>query len=90
MLSRTKEGWDIFYNYKKTICSSVISHISRNESNNLNTSNIDNLLGTSNLSHINIQNNSSFNTLITLQNVTESESSASINNKITYQVNISE
>ena len=35
--------------------------------NNLNTLNIDNVIGTSNLPHSNVQNNSSFNTLITLK-----------------------
>ena len=56
----------------------------------MNTSNSDNLIGTINLPHRNVQNNSSFDTLITLQKVTYTESSDRIKNKRTKQNNITE
>ena len=55
--SRKKQGWEFFYKSKKSRCTTMISQININESNNLNTSNSDNIIGTSNLPHSNIQNN---------------------------------
>ena len=56
----------------------------------MNTSNSDNLIGTSNLTHINVQNNISFNNIILLQKVTDSDSSSGINDEITDEININE
>ena len=68
----------------------MISHTNNNESYILNTSNSDNIILTSNLPCINIQNDISFNTFISLQKVTYSESSDNINDEITNQINTSE
>ena len=59
----------------------MISRINSNESKNWNISNSDNIIGNSNLPHSRVQNESSFNTLINLQKVTDSDSSASINDE---------
>ena len=56
----------------------------------MNTSNSDIVIGTSNLPHSNVQNNSPFNTLITLQKLTDIESSVIINDEITDKKYISE
>ena len=55
----------------------------------MNTSKIDNVVGNSNLPHINSQTKSSFNKLITLQTETDTDSSISINNEIFDENNIS-
>ena len=55
------------------------SYIKSNASNNWNTSNSDNVIGTSNLPHSNVQNYSPVNTLINFQKVTGTESCGSIN-----------
>ena len=56
----------------------------------MNTSNIDIVLITLNFLHRKFQNGSQFSTLINLLKLTDRESSASINDKIMYQNNISE
>ena len=45
----------------------MISHVNIRKSNNLNESDSDNPIETSNLPHRTVQNNNSFNTLITLK-----------------------
>ena len=75
---------------KKWRFTTAISHININESNNWNTSNTNNIIVNSNLPHGNVQNVSLYIALITLQKVTYSESSASINDEITDQIIISE
>ena len=44
MLSRRKHDRKVFPNSKKSICTTVNSHVNRNELNNLNTSNSDNII----------------------------------------------
>ena len=66
--SRKKQGWEFFYKSKKSRCTTMISQININESNNLNTSNSDNIIGTSNLPNINFQNGCPFNTVIIFLN----------------------
>ena len=78
------------YKSKKRRCNTIISHVNSNKSNNLNISNSDNDVGTSNLHHINVQDYSPFNSCITSQKVIDIESSFSINYERTYQKNISE
>ena len=57
MSPRMKQGKKVFNKSKKRICTTVISHVNRNEPNNTNTSKNDNLIVTSNLTHINVQTN---------------------------------
>ena len=83
-LSWGKQGQKVLYYSKKRICPDVISNTNRNKSNKLNISNSENVIGTSNLPHINVQNDSPFNTLINLQKVLDIESSLNINDKIMY------
>ena len=78
MLSRRKQGQNILYKTNNRRCTNVISHVNSNKLNKSNVSKSDNLIGTSNLPHRNVQNDSSFNTLIILQKLAETESSASI------------
>ena len=80
--SRKKHDRKLLSRSKKRRCTTVNSHVNSSKSNNLNTSNSDNVIGTSKLPHIKVQNYSQFDTLITLQKVTDKESSVSINNKI--------
>ena len=56
----------------------------------MNTSNIDNIVGNLNPICINVRTKSSFNTLITLKQETDIESSISINNETGYEIYISE
>ena len=65
--SRKKQVRMVLYRYKNRRCTAEISHVNRNESNNFNKSNNDKRIGTSNLPHRYVQNESSFNTIITLQ-----------------------
>ena len=66
-LSRRKHGREVLSKSKKRRSITIISHSKSNESNHLNTSNSDNFIGTPNFPHTKVQNDSSFNTLITLQ-----------------------
>ena len=59
------------YISKKRIFTTVNSHVNNNESNNVNTSNSDDVIGTSKFTHSNVQNDSPFNTLITFQKLTD-------------------
>ena len=78
------------YISKKRICTTVNSHTKRNISNNLNTSNSDNVIGNLNRPCFNVHIKYFFNTLITLQKETDTESSNSINDEIIDENNISE
>ena len=78
------------YKSNKRRCTTVISHVNSIKSNHLNTSNSDNVIGTLNLTQINSQNGSPFNTIIVLQKVTDIYSSVSINDERKYQNNKSE
>ena len=61
----------------------VNSRVNSSESNNPNTSNRDNVIGNSYLTHINVHAVSYFNKIINLQKETGIESIISINNEIT-------
>ena len=67
MLSRRKQGQNIMYKSKNRRFTTVVSHVNSNKSNKLNASNSDDIIGTSKLPHSNVQNDSLFNSLITLQ-----------------------
>ena len=82
MLSRRKQGGNILYIFKKKICTTVISHVNSSESDHLNTSNSDNAIINSKLPRINVPTESRFNTLITLQKETDTESNIIINDEI--------
>ena len=56
--SRSKHGRKVLSKSKKRRYNIVNSHVNESESNNLNTSNNDNFIETSNLTHINVQNDS--------------------------------
>ena len=49
----------------------------------MNASNSDNVIGTSNLLHIKVQDNSTFNTIIGFQEITDTKSIVIIDDKIT-------
>ena len=74
MSLRRENGGKIFSKCKKRIYTTIISHINSNESNNLNTSNSDNVIVTPKFPHGNVQNFSSFNTHINLQKSIHTES----------------
>ena len=90
MLPRIKKGMKVLYKSKNKRCTTVISNANSNKSDNLNIPNNYIIILTSNHPHRTVQNESSFNTHITLQKVTYLESSASINDETTDQINISE
>ena len=60
---------EIFSDSEKRICTTAISHVKSNQSNNFNASNSDNFMVSSNFPHSNVQNYSPFNTLINAQKV---------------------
>ena len=66
---------------KKRRCTNVNSHVNNSESNNSNTSNIDNVIGNSKLPLINAQTESYFNTFINLKKVTYTEPISSVNDE---------
>ena len=70
--SKRKQGRKVSYKYKKSIFTNVNLHANSSKSNSTNTSNIDIVVGNSNLPHINVQTESSFNKLINLQLETDS------------------
>ena len=80
----------VLYKSKKMVCTNIISHDNNNKSNNLNTSNSDNVIGTSNLPYSNAHDDNPFNTPINLQKLIYTESSVSINDERKEQRNISE
>ena len=65
-LSIRKQGRNILYKSINSRCTTMISHVNTNQSNIFNTSNSDNLIGTSNIPHSNVQNDSPGNTRIDL------------------------
>ena len=79
MLSRRKQGRNISYISKKRICNNVNSHVNSSESNNLNTSKSDNVIGSTDLPRINVHDKISFDTIIMFQKETDADSSISIN-----------
>ena len=79
---------NFFYRSKNSRYTFVILHVNINESNNVYTSNSDNVIGTSNLPHGIIKNDSPYNTLGNLQKVTDTYSSVSINDERTEEKNI--
>ena len=79
--SRSKQGSKVAYRYKKRRCTTVNSHVNSSESNNPNISKSDHVIGNSNLPRINVQTKNLFNTLITWQTETDTESIISINNE---------
>ena len=81
-LSRREQERKVQYISKKSIFTSVNSHVNGSKSNNLNTSNSDNVIGTSNLTYVNIQNDSPFNTFNNLKKVTDTDYSVIINDEI--------
>ena len=64
--SRRKQRSNISYISSKIRCNIINSHINSSESNNPDTSNSDNVIGNPNFPHINVQNDSTFNTLFIL------------------------
>ena len=85
-----KQGSKISYISKKSICNTFNSNVNSIESNHLNTSNSDNVIGNLNLPHINVQNYSTFNTLIIFQKETNADSIVNINDEIIYEKSIRE
>ena len=70
--SRFKLGQKVLYKSNERRFTTVVSHLNNNKSNNLNKPNSDNVIGTSNLPNINVQNESPFSTLSILQILTDS------------------
>ena len=60
--SKRKYIRKILSKYNRMICTTFNSHVISRESNDFNKSNSDNVIGNSILPHINIQNESPFNT----------------------------
>ena len=90
MSSRGEQGRKVSLKSKKRICINVNSHLNSSETNNLNTSNSDNVIGNLNLPCINVHTKSPLNKLMTLQKKTNTESITSINDEITDNKNTSE
>ena len=67
MSTRRKHGRKVLYKYNKRRCTAVNSNVNGGDSNYLDTSNSDNAIRNSNLTHINVKSYSPFNKLITLQ-----------------------
>ena len=89
--SSRREKWGkISYKYKNRRCINFNSHVNYSESNHFSTSKSDNNIGNSIIPPMNIQTESSFNTLITLQTETDTESSITINNETIDEKNVSE
>ena len=88
--SRRKHGRKVSYKSKKRRCTTINSHANIRKSDNLNTSNSDDVIGNSKLPHINVQTEILFNKIITIQTETVTESSISINNETIDENNITE
>ena len=69
--SRGEHGRKVFPKSKKRRCTTVTSHVNSTESNYLNTYNRDNVIGNSNIPHINVHTECSSNELVTLQKETD-------------------
>ena len=65
---RRKQGRKVSFKSRKRIFINVNSHFNSSETNNLNTSNSDNVILNSNLPRISVHTKSSLNKLITLKN----------------------
>ena len=89
-LSRRKKGRKILYISKRMRCTTINSHVNSSESDNLNKSNRDNVIGNSNPPRINVQTESTFNTPINLKKETDTESNISVNDEMIDEKNISE
>ena len=79
MSSRSKQGREISYIYKKRGCITVTSHVNSSKSNNPNTYNSDNSMGNSNIPCSNVHMKRLSNELVTLRKGTDTESIISIN-----------
>ena len=90
MSSRGKQGEKVLYKSNNKRCTSVNPHANIKEPIVLNKQNSDNVIGNSNVSHINVQNDSPFNALIYFQKSLDIDSSVIINGEITDKNNISE
>ena len=77
--SRRKKGRKVFYKSKVIRCTTGNSNVNSSKSNNFNISNSDNVIGNSNLPRVKVQTKSSFNTPITFQKETDTDSIISIN-----------
>ena len=62
---RIKQGRKLSLKSKKRICITVNSHFNSSETNNLKTSNSDNVIGNSNLPCMNVHNKISLNKIDT-------------------------
>ena len=80
---RRNHGRKVLAKAKDAICTNIISHVNSNESNNLQTLNIDNVKITSNCPYLAVKIGSSSNKSINLPNIIDTESSVCINDKIT-------
>ena len=87
---RWKHERKFAYKSKKRRYTTVNWHINSSKSNNPNTSNCYNVVGNSNLPHINVQTGSSSDTFITVKTEIDTGSSISINNETIDENNISE
>ena len=90
MSSRGKQGEKVLYKSNNKRYTSVNPHANIKEPIVLNKQNSDNVIGNSNVSHINVQNDSPFNALIYFQKLLDIDSSVIINGEITDKNNISE
>ena len=89
-LSRGKQGRKVSYKYKKRRFTTGNSCVNGKKSNNLNTSNIDNIVGNSKFPSINVQTESSFITIINFRIGPDIETKIHINNETIDKNNISE
>ena len=76
---RRKQGRKVSFKSNKRRCTTVNSHDNSSESSDPNTYNSDNVIGNSNLPHINVHTERSLNKLVTLQKETDTDSSTSTN-----------
>ena len=88
--TKKKKGRKISYKSNRIRCITINSHVNSSESNHLNTSNSNNVIGNSNLPCINVQTKRPFSTLVNLQTETDTASSISFNNETLDERYISE
>ena len=89
-LSIRKQGRKVSFKSKKKICITGISDLNSIETNNLNTSNSDDVIGNSYPPRINVHTESSLNKLLTFQKQMYIYSSTSINDERTNYNNTNE
>ena len=89
-LLRIKQGRKVSLKYNNRICTTVNLHVNNINSKHYNTSNSDNVIGNSNLPRVKVQTKSSFNTPITFQKETDTDSIISIKYEIADDNNTSE